>query len=156
MVSSPTSEAFVKAEWAQIVQAKVITEQRAYLKASRAGRGTPLDRRKRAVLWEVFSDYRARMLSEGLAEPDDAYREATEILSAEAPNLPYVAIIVDEAQDMGEQGFPPDPGDRAGDLVRGPELHLHRRGRASEDSARAGRACPPAGSMSVAGRGGSG
>ena len=99
------SEAFVKAEWAQIVQAKGLTEKGAYLKASRAGRGTPLDRRKRAVLWEVFSDYRARMLSEGLAEPDDAYREATEILSAEAPNLPYAAVIVDEAQDMGEQAF---------------------------------------------------
>lgn len=99
------SEAFVKAEWAQIVQAKGLTEKRAYLKASRAGRGTPLDRRKRAALWDVFSDYRARMISEGLAEPDDAYREATEILSAEAPNLPYAGVIVDEAQDMGEQAF---------------------------------------------------
>ena len=99
------SEAFVKAEWAQVVQAKGITEQRAYLKASRAGRGTPLDRRKRATLWDVFADYRVRMVSEGLAEPDDAYREATAILSAEAPNLPYAAVIVDEAQDMGEQAF---------------------------------------------------
>lgn len=99
------SEAFVKAEWAQIVQAKGLIEKRAYLKASRAGRGTPLDRRKRAALWDVFSDYRARMISEGLAEPDDAYREATAILSAEAPNLPYAGVIVDEAQDMGEQAF---------------------------------------------------
>lgn len=99
------SEAFVKAEWTQIVQAKGLTEQRAYLKASRAGRGTPLDRPKRAALWQIFAEYRARMLSEGLAEPDDAYREATEILSAEAPNLPYSAVIVDEAQDMGEQAF---------------------------------------------------
>lgn len=99
------SEAFVKAEWAQIVQAKGLTDQRAYLKASRAGRGTPLDRRKRSALWALFADYRARMISEGLAEPDDAYREATDILSAEAPNLPYAAVIVDEAQDMGEQAF---------------------------------------------------
>ena len=99
------SAAFVRAEWAQIVQAQGLTDQRAYLKASRAGRGTPLDRRKRVALWEVFADYRARLISDGLAEPDDAYREATEILSAEAPNLPYAAIIVDEAQDMGEQAF---------------------------------------------------
>lgn len=99
------SEAFVRAEWAQIVQAKGLTDQRGYLKASRAGRGTPLDRRKRASLWEMFEDYRARMISEGWAEPDDAYREATDILSAEAPNLPYAAVIVDEAQDMGEQAF---------------------------------------------------
>lgn len=99
------SEPFVKAEWSQIVQAKGLIDKRSYLKASRAGRGTPLDRRKRATLWDLFEDYRARMISEGLAEPDDAYREATEILSSEAPNLPYAAVIVDEAQDMGEQAF---------------------------------------------------
>lgn len=99
------SEPFVRAEWAQIVQAKGLTDQKGYLKASRAGRGTPLDRKKRALLWNIFADYRARLISEGLAEPDDAYREATEILTAEAPNLPYAAVIVDEAQDMGEQAF---------------------------------------------------
>lgn len=99
------TEAFVRAEWAQIVQAKGLTDQKSYLKASRAGRGTPLDRRKRAVLWDLFADYRARMISDRLAEPDDAYREATEILHAEAPNLPYISVIVDEAQDMGEQAF---------------------------------------------------
>lgn len=99
------SEPFVRAEWAQIVQAKGLTDQKGYLKASRAGRGTPLDRKKRAALWDIFADYRARLISEGLAEPDDAYREATEILTSEAPNLPYSAVIVDEAQDMGEQAF---------------------------------------------------
>ncbi|MCE5972600.1 AAA family ATPase [Sinirhodobacter sp. WL0062] len=99
------SEPFIRAEWTQIVQAKGLTDQRAYLKASRAGRGTPLDRRKRTALWDVFADYRARMISAGLAEPDDAYREAIEILASEAPNLPYAAVIVDEAQDMGEQAF---------------------------------------------------
>ena len=99
------SEAFIRAEWAQIVQAKGLIDQRSYLKASRAGRGTPLDRRKRAALWIIFADYRARMISGGLAEPDDAYREAIEILAAEAPSLPYAAVIVDEAQDMGEQAF---------------------------------------------------
>ncbi|MBX2831458.1 MAG: UvrD-helicase domain-containing protein [Rhodospirillales bacterium] len=99
------SEPFVKSEWAQIVQAKGITDKRTYLKASRAGRGTPLDRRKRAELWDLFEDYRARIISEGLAEPDDAYREATDILCSEAPNLPYASVIVDEAQDMGEQAF---------------------------------------------------
>ena len=99
------SEAFVRAEWSHIIQAKGLTDQRDYLKASRAGRGTPLDRRKRVALWDIFADYRARVIAEGLAEPDDAYREATQLLSAEAPSLPYSAVIVDEAQDMGEQAF---------------------------------------------------
>ena len=99
------SEAFIKAEWEQIIQAKGVMDRKSYLKVSRAGRGTPLDRRKRAVLWDVFEDYRARQVAAGIAEPDDAYREAVELLEAEASSLPYSAVIVDEAQDMGEQAF---------------------------------------------------
>ncbi len=99
------SEPFIRAEWEQVIQAKGLMSERAYFKAQRTGRGTALDRRKRAAIWNIFSDYRARMISEGLAEPDDAYREATEILKVEAPNLPYSSVIVDEAQDMGEQAF---------------------------------------------------
>lgn len=53
------SEAFVRAEWSQIIQAKGLIDQKAHLKASRAGRGTPLDRKKRAALWDIFADYRA-------------------------------------------------------------------------------------------------
>jgi hypothetical protein len=99
------TEDFARAEWQQVIQAKGIMNERAYLKVSRTGRGTPLDRRKRIALWIIFSDYRARMVDAGLAEPDDAYREAVEILQSEAPNLPYPTVIVDESQDMGEQAF---------------------------------------------------
>ena len=93
---------FIKDEWAQIVQAKGITTERDYLTAKRTGRGTPLDRRKRKHLWSIFEAYRARMIDEGLAEPDDAYREAIAILSRKRTRLPYTSVIVDEAQDMGE------------------------------------------------------
>lgn len=96
---------FVRAEWAQVIQARGVMTEREYFKVPRTGRGTPLDRPKRAVLWKIFSEYRARMTDAGLAEPDDAYREAVEILSSEAPNLPYSSVVVDEAQDMGEQAF---------------------------------------------------
>ncbi len=99
------TEAFVRAEWEQIIQAKGLMAERSYFKVARTGRGTPLDRRKRSALWEIFADYRSRMIDEGLAEPDDAYREAVEILGGEAPNLPYSSVIVDEGQDMGEQAF---------------------------------------------------
>ena len=99
------SEEFVRAEWEQIIQAKGVMVEREYVKLPRTGRGTPLDRRKRAALWKIFSDYRARMIDAGLAEPDDAYREAVELLRSEAPSLPYRSVIVDEAQDMGEQAF---------------------------------------------------
>ena len=93
---------FIKDEWAQIVQSKGITTEREYLTAKRTGRGTPLDRRKRKHLWSIFEAYRARMIDEGLAEPDDAYREAIAILGRKRTRLPYTSVIVDEAQDMGE------------------------------------------------------
>lgn len=99
------SEEFIRAEWTQVVQSKGILSERDYFRAPRNGRGTPLDRKKRIELWAIFDAYRARMLSEKLAEPDDAYREAISILSASAASLPYCSVIVDEAQDMGEQAF---------------------------------------------------
>lgn len=99
------SETLVKAEWAQIVQAKGVIDQHAYLTIPRIGCGTALDRHKRAVLWQIFEDYRARLTLLQLAEPDDAFRDSITLLSAEHTELPYAAVIVDEAQDMGEQAL---------------------------------------------------
>lgn len=99
------SLAFVRAEYSGIVLAQGITTREEYFKASRTGRGTPLDRRKRAALWPVFEDYRARLLDAGLIEPDDAYREARMLLEADGQTLPYFAVVVDETQDMGEQAL---------------------------------------------------
>lgn len=99
------SEEFIRAEWEQVVQAKGVMTESAYFRLPRTGRGTALDRRRRASLWKIFSDFRARMVDERLAEPDEAYRDAIEIMNSEAPNLPYSSVVVDEAQDMGEQAF---------------------------------------------------
>ena len=99
------SEPFVKAEWEQIIQAKGLDDLPAYLKVSRAGRGTALNRAKRKVLWNIFALYRAKLLQSGLVERDDVYREAIPLLEGEPGKLDYAAVIVDEAQDMGEQAF---------------------------------------------------
>lgn len=99
------TEAFVRAEWEQIIQAKGIDDLNGYLRASRAGRGTPLNRAKRKDLWNIFATYRAKLIQSGLAERDDVYREAIPLLNAEPSKLGYAAVIVDEAQDMGEQAF---------------------------------------------------
>lgn len=93
---------FIKDEWSQVVQARGVGSERDYFSARRTGRGTPLDRRKRRKLWSVFEAYRAKMIDEGLAEPDDAYREAIAILERDGTRLPYTSAVIDEAQDMGE------------------------------------------------------
>lgn len=96
---------FIRNEWAQVVQAQGLQSREDYLKAMRTGRGTRLDRRTRATLWPIFETFRARMREAGLAEPDDAFREATSLLEADSETLPYAAVVVDEAQDMGPQAF---------------------------------------------------
>ena len=96
---------FVKDEWAQVVQAKGLSSASAYASAPRSGRGTPLDRKKRLALWAVFEAFAARLIAEGLTEPDTAYREASGLIEKEQGLLPYVAVIVDETQDMGEQAL---------------------------------------------------
>ena len=99
------TEAFVKAEWEQIIQAKGLDDLTSYLKVSRTGRGTPLNRAKRKDLWNFFALYRAKLLQSGLVERDDVYREAIPLLLGEPGKHGYAAVIVDEAQDMGEQAF---------------------------------------------------
>ena len=99
------TEAFVKAEWEQIIQAKGLDDLNSYLKVSRAGRGTPLNRAKRKDLWNIFALYRAKLLQSGLVERDDVYREAVPLLLSEPGKQGYATVIVDEAQDMGEQAF---------------------------------------------------
>ena len=42
---------------------------------------------------------------EGWSEPDDAYRDAREILREKPALLPYRAVVVDEAQDLGAEAL---------------------------------------------------
>lgn len=99
------SQSYAKSEWEQIIQAKGIDDLNTYIRTSRAGRGTPLNRAKRKQLWNIFSAYRAKLINAGLAERDDVYIEAIPLLKQDAGSLGYAAVIVDEAQDMGEQAF---------------------------------------------------
>ena len=91
---------FIVEEWEEVVQAQGITEQGDYLRALRAGRRTQLTRPQRAVLWEIFDEYRRNLAALGKAEWTDLVRETRLYLANNKTALPYRAIIVDEAQDM--------------------------------------------------------
>ena len=99
-------DAFYEDEWEQVVQAGAVADRQAYLSISRAGRGTRLNRADRARVWPVFEEYRAQLAERGVKEVDDAYRDATALLTGEASDpAGYAAVIVDEAQDMGAPAF---------------------------------------------------
>jgi len=99
------SLSFYREEWEQVIQPQEITTVEEYMKASRVGRGVKLDRKQRRPVWAVFEEYRVLLNEHGVREADDAFHDARILLEKKGSVLPYKAIIVDEAQDMGAQIF---------------------------------------------------
>lgn len=97
--------AFYREEWNLVVQPQSVDTLEQYLKASRVGRGVRLNRRARKQVWPVFEEYRTLLSDRGWKESVDAMRDARLLLEGQGAVLPYRAVIVDEAQDMGYQAF---------------------------------------------------
>ena len=98
-------DGFYDDEWEQVVQAHAVTTLDEYLRVSRVGRGSRLNRAARAKTWRVFEEYRTQLAERGLKEVDDAYRDAALLLRNDPAALDYAAVIVDEGQDMGAQAY---------------------------------------------------
>lgn len=96
---------FFQDEWQQVVQNQSIDSLEQYKTASRIGRGTKLNREQKVQIWQVFESYRGLLNRHRYKEIDDAYRDATALLSNNSTLNFYSSIIVDEAQDMGLPAF---------------------------------------------------
>jgi superfamily I DNA/RNA helicase len=96
---------FLRNEWEQVIQPNGITSEREYMRVSRVGRGTPLQRPERKEIWPVFDEYRTLLDENRLRERAGAFRDARLMLEDKGDILPYCSILVDEAQDMGKQAF---------------------------------------------------
>lgn len=96
---------FLRSEWEQVIQPNGITTASEYMRVSRVGRGTPLQRPARKEIWPVFQEYRSLLDDHKLRERAGALRDARLLLEEKGDTLPYCSILVDEAQDMGKQAF---------------------------------------------------
>lgn len=96
---------FYEDEWRHVVLAQGAFSQAEYLRVQRTGRGAPLTRTKRAQIWKVFEAFRARLKASGYVEREDGFREARQIIEANGLRRPYASVIVDEAQDLGNEAF---------------------------------------------------
>mgnify|MGYP002760314600 FL=1 len=96
---------FLRNEWEQVIQPNEIQSEAEYMRVSRVGRGTPLQRSQRAEMWPVFNEYQSLLDEHKLRERAGALRDARKILEEKGDVLPYRSVIVDEAQDMGRQAF---------------------------------------------------
>jgi DNA-directed RNA polymerase alpha subunit/mRNA-degrading endonuclease RelE of RelBE toxin-antitoxin system len=91
---------FCKTEWREVVQAKDLRDEDAYVVAVRYARGLPLGRRERRLLWPLFRAYRQEFEGSGFLEPIEILRRARQRLEAEGGAGRYRAVVVDETQDL--------------------------------------------------------
>lgn len=96
---------FFADEWSKIVSTNEAYSQEQYMKASRVGRGTRLDRKKRLQVWRVFEEYLNLMKENQVRDVETAMYECRKILEKYPVQPRYVSIIVDEGQDLSMGAF---------------------------------------------------
>lgn len=95
--------AFLEQEYVSIVLANSVTEEKEYLRVSRQGRGTALNRKARQEVWKVFAQFRrTHQMNDAISFPEAAAVAAAVLrhrLDA-GGQLPFEHVLVDEAQDF--------------------------------------------------------
>ena len=99
------SAGFFSEEWSKVVNAQEAYSLELYLKASRLGRGTRLDRKKRIQVWHVFGEYQNIMKERQLRDVETAMYECRKILEKSTESARYASVIVDEGQDLSMNAF---------------------------------------------------
>lgn len=99
------SAAFMRAEFERVVLPQGCETADQYMRASRIGRGGQLARAMRKSIWPVFAEYRAQLQAANLREPEEAFREACQLLEREKPVLGIRSMVIDEGQDISAAAF---------------------------------------------------
>ncbi len=104
-VNLPYDEAFYVEEWNRVVIAQEALTLEKYVRATRNGRGTRLDRKKRMLIWKVFDNYQNLMKENQIRDINTAMYESEKLLSATGHKPKYAHIIVDEGQDFSDNAY---------------------------------------------------
>lgn len=96
---------FYEEEWNRVVIAQEALSLEKYVKATRNGRGTRLDRKKRMLVWKVFEAYQNLMKENRIRDINTAMYESRRLLETEGGTAKYAAVIVDEGQDFSDNAF---------------------------------------------------
>ncbi|MDH0687248.1 MULTISPECIES: UvrD-helicase domain-containing protein [Pseudomonadaceae] len=96
---------FMRAEFERVVLPQGCETADQYMRASRIGRGGQLGRTQRKSIWPVFAEYRAQLQAANLREPEEAFREACQLLDREKPVLGIRSMVIDEGQDISAAAF---------------------------------------------------
>ncbi|TYB42690.1 AAA family ATPase [Actinomadura chibensis] len=93
---TPFSRTFLEREWEQIILAQGLETEDDYLACTRAGRGVPLGKAQRAVVWRAVKQVVDGLAAEGRSTFHQLANEAADLVSAPE----YDHVIIDEAQDI--------------------------------------------------------
>ncbi|MBP3752112.1 MAG: ATP-dependent helicase [Pyramidobacter sp.] len=96
---------FCKEEWSKVVCANAAYTKEAYLRASRSGRGTPLDRKQKFKVWEIFEEYKDYMDRKGMRDAEMAMDECCALLQEHHESGLYSSVVVDEGQDFSASAW---------------------------------------------------
>jgi AAA domain/UvrD-like helicase C-terminal domain len=88
--------AFLTNEWEQIILARDLRTEQAYLACPRTGRGQPLTSAQRSQVWQAAARVTAELAAAAESTPLQLANEAADLLGQPR----YRHILVDEAQDL--------------------------------------------------------
>ncbi|PAT39523.1 DNA helicase [Vandammella animalimorsus] len=95
-------QAFLLAEWQEVVDAWQLDRWEAYRDAKRLGRKTRLPEAQRALCWQVFEQVLDKLQQAGQMTRAGLFRQLSEAMAQRAHPV-FSHIVVDEAQDIGVQ-----------------------------------------------------
>ena len=96
---------FYEEEYNRVVVAQEAFSLEKYVKASRTGRGTRLDRKKRMQIWKVFEAYQNLMKENQVRDINTAMYECRLLIEKTSSEMRYKHVIVDEGQDLSANAF---------------------------------------------------
>lgn len=96
---------FYEEEYNRVVVAQEAFSLEKYVKASRTGRGTRLDRKKRMQIWKVFEVYQNLMKENQVRDINTAMYECRLLIEKTSSETRYKHVIVDEGQDLSANAF---------------------------------------------------
>ena len=104
-LSGEFSVSFYEEEYNRVVVAQEAFSLGKYVKASRTGRGTRLDRKKRMQIWKVFEAYQNLMKENQVRDINTAMYECRLLIEKISSKTRYKHVIVDEGQDLSANAF---------------------------------------------------
>ena len=96
---------FYEEEYNRVVAPQEAFSLEKYIKASRIGRGTSLNRKKRGQVWSVMESYLNLMKENNLRDMNMAMYECRLLLLKSSSETRYKHVIVDEGQDLSPNAF---------------------------------------------------